>query len=964
MAARFAQVFGADLAGRLEFRTINGLSARIIRYYEKTKGRTAFALITSERKLSSLVGDLCQKATGEFPTESTVKSLRTAITYIKNNQLGPEAIEKYPLDDLPVGKIYQEYCAALRSYGWMDFDDQMVYAARILRKYPDILGAFQDRYRYLCVDEAQDTSRIQPTILRLLAGQRQNLFLVGDEDQSIYGFRAAEPSALLHFEQDYPGAKVLLLERNYRSTARIVQAADAFIRQNQHRRDKHMVAVRDDGPVIQPIWVADRVELYACLARLAATCDRETAVLARNNDSALPVLDLLDRQGIGCRCRQIEGSFFSHRIVRDVEHFITLAYEPTNGEAFLPIYYKLGASIKKAAAHWAVRERRQLSGQFILPAMPRGSRASDKYCRDLTRRAVDGELDPVFCRDAELDRMVEILCRRQKNNPCLVGEPGVGKTALAEGLAQRIASRNVPRMLQGRRLLALDMASLVAGTKYRGDFEERFKTLLEELVRDGSAILFVDEFHTIVGAGAAEGAIDAASILKPVLARGELQLIGATTDQEFRTHIQKDAALERRFGRVQIEEPTPAQAAAILEGLAPRYERYHSVHLPPETLREAVELSVRYLPGRFLPDKAIDLVDEACAAARIRAEREGKADPTLTREDIARVVAQASGVPVERVGEKERERLDKLESRLNAEIVGQQKAVAAVAGAIRRSRTGLGEPGRPMGAMLFLGPTGVGKTELAKALAQALFGSEEALIRFDMSEFGERHTASRLTGSPPGYVGHEEGGQLTEAVRRPPSREILFDEQAKAHPDVWNLLLQIMEDGILTDSQGRRASFGSTVLIMTSNVGGEALSTGVPLGFSGGQAGKTVQSAALQRELRQVFRPEFLGRLDEIVTFHPLDEGELETVARKLLTAFAHRLSASGIDSHPYDQAIRCLVRHGKTEQRYGARPLRRLIRTQVEDPAADLLLRQAVTAGGTLYLEEDEGQLVLSPLT
>ena len=313
----------------------------------------------------------------------------------------------------------------------------------------------------------------------------------------------------------------------------------------------------------------------------------------------------------------------------------------------------------------AVRDCRQLSGQFVFPAqprvsasMPRAGRASDKY-----RRALDGELDPVFCRDAELDRMVEILCRRQKNNPCLVGEPGVGKTALAEGLAQRIAAREVPRMLQGRRLLALDMASLVAGTKYRGDFEERFKNLLEELVRDGTAILFVDEFHTIVGAGAAEGAIDAASILKPVLARGELQLIGATTNQEFRTHIQKDAALERRFGRVQIEEPTPAQAAAILEGLAPRYERYHSVHLPPETLREAVELSVRYLPGRFLPDKAIDLVDEACAAARIRAEREGKADPTLTREDIARVVAQASGVPVERVGEKERERLDKLEGK-------------------------------------------------------------------------------------------------------------------------------------------------------------------------------------------------------------------------------------------------------------------------------------------------------------
>ena len=335
----------------------------------------------------------------------------------------------------------------------------------------------------------------------------------------------------------------------------------------------------------------------------------------------------------------------------------------------------------------AVRECRQLSGQFILPiqprtspSLPRGSRASDKYCRDLTRRAADGELDPVFCREKELDRMVEILCRRQKNNPCLVGEPGVGKTALAEGLAQRIADKQVPRMLQGRRLLALDMASLVAGTKYRGDFEERFKNLLEELVRDGSAILFVDEFHTIVGAGAAEGAIDAASILKPVLARGELQLIGATTNQEFRTHIQKDAALERRFGRVQIEEPTPKQAVEILEGLAPRYERYHGVRLPNEALREAVELSVRYLPGRCLPDKAIDLVDEACAAVRIRAEREGEKDPVLSRKEIARVVAQASGVPAERVGEKERERLARLEERLNAEVVGQSRAVAGPSG--------------------------------------------------------------------------------------------------------------------------------------------------------------------------------------------------------------------------------------------------------------------------------------------
>ena len=472
------------------------------------------------------------------------------------------------------------------------------------------------------------------------------------------------------------------------------------------------------------------------------------------------------------------GAQNAHLAKAEPEHLLCAMLEDTDCAAGV-LLASMGVQLAEA-----VRECRQLSGQFILPlqpraasAMPRGSRASDKYCRDLTRRAADGELDPVFCREKELDRIVEILCRRQKNNPCLVGEPGVGKTALAEGLAQRIANKNVPRMLQGRRLLALDMASLVAGTKYRGDFEERFKNLLEELVRDGSAILFVDEFHTIVGAGAAEGAIDAASILKPVLARGELQLIGATTNQEFRTHIQKDAALERRFGKVQIEEPTPEQAVGILEGLAPRYERYHSVKLPPETLREAVELSVRYLPGRCLPDKAIDLVDEACAAARIRAEREHQPSPVLTREEVAQVVARASGIPAERVGEKERERLARLEARLNEEIVGQQRAVAAVAGAIRRSRTGLGEPGRPIGAMLFLGPTGVGKTALAKALASSWFGSEKALLKFDMSEYQEQHTVARLLGAPPGYLGHDEGGQLTEAVRRRPYSVVLFDDR-------------------------------------------------------------------------------------------------------------------------------------------------------------------------------------------
>ena len=583
----------------------------------------------------------------------------------------------------------------------------------------------------------------------------------------------------------------------------------------------------------------------------------------------------------------------------------------------------------------AVRECRQLSGQFVFPAqprvsasMPRAGRASDKYCRDLTRRALDGELDPVFCRDAELDRMVEILCRRQKNNPCLVGEPGVGKTALAEGLAQRIAKGQVPRALQGRRLLALDMASLVAGTKYRGDFEERFKNLLEELVRDGTAILFVDEFHTIVGAGAAEGAIDAASILKPVLARGEIQLIGATTNQEFRTHIQKDAALERRFGRVQVEEPTPAQAVDILNGLAPRYERYHHVTLPPQTLQAAVELSVRYLPGRCLPDKAIDLVDEACAAARIRAEQEQKPQPVLTQEDIARVVAQASGVPAEQVSEQERERLEKLEARLNEEIVGQQRAAAAVAGAIRRSRTGLGEPGRPIGAMLFLGPTGVGKTALARALAVSWFGSEKALLKFDMSEYQEQHTTARLLGAPPGYLGHDEGGQLTEAVRR-------------------------------------KADFRNTIVLITSNLGARFLAgQSAPLGFAAGsEAVFEKQAAQAVEEAKKWFRPELVGRLDELIVFRPLSDESMSAIAEKMLCRLEVRAARSGYQLRHTPQVGAVLAARARSA--YGARELRRQVDRAVEQALADQIAAGTActgqhwtadcTAEGTIVLRQDE---------
>lgn len=616
----------------------------------------------------------------------------------------------------------------------------------------------------------------------------------------------------------------------------------------------------------------------------------------------------------------------------------------------------------------AVRECRQMSGQLILPlqprastSAPRGSRASDKYCRDLTRRAAEGQLDPVFCREAELDRMVEILCRRQKNNPCLVGEPGVGKTALAEGLAQRIAQGQVPRALQGRRLLALDLASLVAGTKYRGDFEERFKNLLEELVRDGTAILFVDELHTVVGAGAAEGAIDASSILKPVLARGELQFIGATTNQEFRAYIQKDAALERRFGRVQLEEPSPDRAEAILEGLAPRYERYHGVKLPPDALHAAVELSVRYLPGRCLPDKAIDLVDEACAAARIQAEQEGDAAPVLGVEQIARVVAQASGVPACRVGEQERERLARLEQRLNDQVVGQPQATAAVAGAIRRSRTGLGEPGRPMGAMLFLGPTGVGKTALAKALAVSWFGSEKALLRFDMSEYQEQHTVARLLGAPPGYVGHDEGGQLTEAVRRRPYSVVLFDEIEKAHPEIQTLLLQLLEEGQLTDAMGRKADFRNTIVLLTANLGARFLAgQSTPLGFAASEeTAFDRQAAQAVEEAKRWLRPELVGRLDEMIVFRPLGEQSLCAIAERLLDQLEQRAAHSGLTLHHTDRVGPALAARARSA--YGARELRRQVDRAVEQALADRIAAGDAPDGGRWLADcTENGEITL----
>ena len=638
------------------------------------------------------------------------------------------------------------------------------------------------------------------------------------------------------------------------------------------------------------------------------------------------------------------------------------------------------------------------------------TRLTDRFSRDLTRLAVLGNLDPLVGREREVGRVIQILARRTKNNPALIGEPGVGKTAVAEGLALRMASGSVPEPLRGKRLLSLDLVSMVAGTKYRGEFEERVNQVLAEVRRAGNVILFLDELHNIVGAGSAEGAIDAANILKPALSRGEIQVVGATTLEEYRKYIEKDAALERRFQPVKVAEPTPEQAKAILRGLRRRYEEHHGLAISDGAIDAAVELSRRYLPDRYLPDKAIDLIDEGAARLRMeeevpvslralsdRAERaarekaqaiamqdferaamlrdaeadfrreldrkqtrqKGTSARELSREDVAAVLAQWTGIPLESITKGEAKRLLELEGELHRRVVGQEKAVSAVAAAIRRSRVGLKEPNRPIGVFLFLGPTGVGKTELCRALAAALFGSEDALIRFDMSEYMEKHAASRLVGAPPGYVGHEEGGQLTEQVRRRPWSVVLFDELEKAHDDMQNILLQVMEDGQLTDGQGRKADFRNTVVVMTSNVGARKIvSKSPPLGFAGGSSSDRRREEVMA-ELKGRFKPEFLNRLDEVILFDRLERRDLERIALRMLGGVRERLSGLGVDLDARWEAVTLLADPGaETEQ--GARPIRRAVRRRVEEPAADLLLSEQLTAGDTLCLAVEREDLVL----
>ena len=584
------------------------------------------------------------------------------------------------------------------------------------------------------------------------------------------------------------------------------------------------------------------------------------------------------------------------------------------------------------------------------------TRVLDQYSRDLTLLAASGSFDPVIGRDEEIRRSVQILSRRSKNNPVLIGEPGVGKTAVAEGIATYIAGSDAPDSMAGKRLVALDLPALLAGTKYRGDFEERVKAVLKDVKKAGDVILFIDEMHTMIGAGSAEGAIDAANILKPALGRGEVQIIGATTPEEYRRHIEKDAALERRFQPVKIAEPSRSDSLKMLGAVRQGLEKHHGVKISDAALTAAVDLSARYINDRFLPDKAIDLADEA--AAHIRVSGGG----LVTAEDIAGVVSLWTGIPVANLSADETKRLCNMESILHRRVIGQNEAVTAVSRAIRRGRVGLSDPDRPIGSFLFLGPTGVGKTELCRALAEAVFGESEAMIRLDMSEYMEKHAVSKLIGSPPGYVGYEDGGQLTERVRRKPWSVVLFDEIEKAHEDVWGILLQIMDDGRLTDSAGRVVSFRNTIIVMTSNVGSKSISDGRPrMGFTpdGGDEAQLMR-ARINEELRRTFKPEFLNRIDETIVFRRLSRAEIRSIAERMLLTVAERFKALGMTLSVPDQVVDFLAERGYDEK-YGARPLRRAIRSMIEDKAAELMLTDSLGCGDTVQARIDGNELILT---
>lgn len=585
----------------------------------------------------------------------------------------------------------------------------------------------------------------------------------------------------------------------------------------------------------------------------------------------------------------------------------------------------------------------------------------DQYSRDLTELAAMGRISPVVCRGNEIQRAVQILSRKTKNNPVLVGEPGVGKTAVAEGLALSVSKGDAPDDLKRKRIVSLDIPAMLAGTKYRGDFEERVKSVLRDVKRAGDVILFIDELHTIIGAGSAEGSIDAANILKPALGRGEIQIIGATTPEEYRKHIEKDPALERRFQPVQVSEPSREQTVDMLMSLRTGLEKHHGVKISDEAIFSACDLSIRYIPDRFLPDKAIDLIDEACAAVRLKKSK-SKEERNVKAQDIAEVVSMWTNIPVTGLSGDEKNKLVNLEARLKERIIGQDEAVSAVARAIRRSRVGLRDPERPVGSFLFLGPTGVGKTELCRALAETVYGDEKAMIRLDMSEYMEKHSVSRLIGSPPGYVGYEEGGQLTEKIRRHPWSVVLFDEIEKAHEDIWSILLQIMDDGHLTDAAGRRVDFRNSLIVMTSNIGAKTITENrCSLGFeSGGVRTAAEMRSAVMEELRQTFKPEFLNRIDETIVFNRLSQDNLLEITHSLLGGIEKRFEKLGLKLIVPDETALWLSQNGQDEK-YGARPLRRALQHSIEDAAAELLLDGKAATGDSISAVISDGKLKLS---
>ena len=701
------------------------------------------------------------------------------------------------------------------------------------------------------------------------------------------------------------------------------------------------------------------------------------------------------------------------------EHLLLGIIRENEGTA-IEVLERMGVSGDdlRAALNDLVGQSSVFAGQQFDPQASSSDSVLKEFSVDLTKKAADGKLDPVIGRAGEIERMMQILCRRQKNNPLLLGEPGVGKTAVVEGLAQLIVADQVPDILRNRRLVTLDVSALVAGSKYRGEFEERLKKCIKEVEQADDIILFIDELHTIIGAGAAEGSMDAAAILKPPLSRGEIQIIGATTLDEYRKHLEKDSALERRFQTLVVKEPNEEQAVRIMEGLRDKYEEHHHVHFSDEALQAAVSLSDRYIQDRFLPDKAIDVIDEAGARMRIRnmvlpdeiqelddklralrAEKDAAiADQDFERaaevrdreakvreerkkaqvewedktekivneigvEDIADVVSMTTGVPVSNLTEAETEKLLRMESVLHERVIGQEEAVTALSKAIRRSRSGLKDPKRPAGSFIFLGPSGVGKTELSKTLAEFLFNSQDALISFDMSEYMEKHTVSRLIGSPPGYVGYDEGGQLTTAVRQRPYSVVLFDEIEKAHPDVFNILLQILEEGRLTDAQGRMVDFRNTVIIMTSNVGAREITTTAPLGFSSSGATGLNDDEIKTRvmsEVKRLFRPEFLNRIDEIIVFKLLTEDEIVEIVNLMVADLRDRLIEQNMTINMSDAANRLIAKEG-TDLSFGARPLRRAIQRLLEDPISEQILEGKWTSGSVIDVDVEDEKLVFN---